>query len=480
VFLTKALIGLLSAWVLWHRWQCASARKKNNHPKERVIAFFHPYCSSGGGGERVLWAIIQALGEINEQGLAIQVVVYTVDPPTDSYKAHVVKKVKDRFSLSIPDALQISFLHLDDCEHFLERSSYLSLLLESWGTMRLAYVALKRSLAHCPPTIFFDTTGCAFTYLVASVVFGCKVIAYVHYPTISTDMLSMVWERRRVTYNNQANITNSRIKTYFKLVYYTIFAAAYGTVGSLCSLVLVNSTWTFNHVQSLWWFTALTKRIHIAFPPCRISSSSQSSDNQNSHEQRKRTVLSIGQFRPEKDHELQIESLATLFDKHPTLRGDVKMVMVGGCRNAEDEERLRHLQGMTKRLNLESSVDFVVNQPYSVVEKWLCQSSVGVHTMWNEHFGIGVVEMMSAGLITIAHNSGGPKSDIVTRFEGKPTGLLASTADEYGEAMFKAFTMDEQEVSEMRRNARLAVARFSDEEFNSCFKREIMNSKLLQ
>jgi alpha-1,2-mannosyltransferase len=34
--------------------------------------------------------------------------------------------------------------------------------------------------------------------------------------------------------------------------------------------------------------------------------------------------------------------------------------------------------------------------------------------MWNEHFGIGVVEMLAAGLVTVAHDSAGPKMDIVT------------------------------------------------------------------
>ena len=33
-------------------------------------------------------------------------------------------------------------------------------------------------------------------------------------------------------------------------------------------------------------------------------------------------------------------------------------------------------------------------------------ASVGLHTMWNEHFGIGVVEMMAAGLAVVAHDSG--------------------------------------------------------------------------
>lgn len=26
-----------------------------------VIAFFHPYCNAGGGGERVLWCAINAM-----------------------------------------------------------------------------------------------------------------------------------------------------------------------------------------------------------------------------------------------------------------------------------------------------------------------------------------------------------------------------------------------------------------------------------
>jgi alpha-1,2-mannosyltransferase len=33
--------------------------------------------------------------------------------------------------------------------------------------------------------------------------------------------------------------------------------------------------------------------------------------------------------------------------------------------------------------------------------------------MQEEHFGISIVEMMSAGLIVIAHSSAGPKMDII-------------------------------------------------------------------
>ena len=138
------------------------------------------------------------------------------------------------------------------------------MVVEAFRTMKLAYIALN--LSSLPPDIFFDTTGCAFTYIVANILFCCKVIAYVHYPTISTDMLSLVWDRRRVTYNNQQSITNSRLKTYVKLIYYTIYAIIYGMVGSL---------WTYNHIQSLWLLASYRKCIHVVYPPCRMKPSSK-------------------------------------------------------------------------------------------------------------------------------------------------------------------------------------------------------------
>jgi len=390
----------------------------------------------------------------------------------------VLKKVEDAFALPILPKLEISFVHLHDKIHLLDRASRLSLLVESWGTMRLAYTALVRSKSEVPG-IFVDTTGCAFSYIVAKLVFGCRVMAYTHYPTISTDMLALVWDRRRATYNNQDYIAKSRITSFAKLIYYCIFAVAYGCAGSLCDLVLVNSTWTYNHIHSLWWLAALQQRIHIVFPPCRVPENSGDRDTNRKNDTREQIVLSIGQFRPEKDHELQMQALAKLFELHPTLKGKIKMVMVGGCRGPADERRLHHLKNLAQEYDLTNSVTFSVNQPYSVVEDWLRRASVGIHTMWNEHFGIGVVEMMAAGLITIAHDSGGPKSDIVVPWEGRPTGLLASNVDSYAKAMYEAFSMDASAASEMRKYASISAARFSDEQFNSRFKQILLESRLL-
>ena len=62
------------------------------------------------------------------------------------------------------------------------------------------------------------------------------------------------------------------------------------------------------------------------------------------------TVLSIGQFRPEKDHALQIASFAALLSRLPDERKKfVKLILVGGCRHADDVKRVEDLQVRVKR-----------------------------------------------------------------------------------------------------------------------------------
>jgi alpha-1,2-mannosyltransferase len=48
-----------------------------------------------------------------------------------------------------------------------------------------------------------------------------------------------------------------------------------------------------------------------------------------------------------------------------------------------------------------------------------------------EHFGISIVEMMAAGIITIAHNSAGPKQDIIGAATDGEVGFLGEDADSY-------------------------------------------------
>lgn len=75
----------------------------------------------------------------------------------------------------------------------------------------------------------------------------------------------------------------------------------------------------------------------------------------------------------------------------------------------------------------------------------------------------------AAGLVTIAHNSGGPKTDIV---EHGQTGFLAATEEEYAECMAQALVTKNERPeahTDMQRAARRSAQRFSDEVFAEQF-----------
>lgn len=127
---------------------------------------------------------------------------------------------------------------------------------------------------------------------------------------------------------------------------------------------------------------------------------------------------------------------------------------------------------------------FVVNAKYSEILNWLSRASIGLSTMVDEHFGINVVEFMvrftsglaslhikaplsqAAGVIPIAHASGGPLLDIIVPLDGEPTGYHATSPETFAEAFRTVFTLPKAAALAVRQRARtIAVQKFSAEEF---------------
>lgn len=171
-------------------------------------------------------------------------------------------------------------------------------------------------------------------------------------------------------------------------------------------------------------------------------------------------IVSIGQFRPEKDHELQLISFKLFFEsctQHPL----PSLLLIGSCRDQEDHNRVRALKLLANTLGIGPHVEFYVNISFEELLQLLSRSHVGLHTMWNEHFGICIVELMAAGLIMVAHNSGGPQTDIISR--GR-TGFLCCTSAEYSEA-FTLIHSNYSGLQGMALSARKSVEKYSEEAF---------------
>ena len=470
-------------------------------PPQLIVGFFHPYCDSGGGGERVLWKCIAALHTLHP---APHCLVYTGDRAAD---ADILDRACKRFNLPVFER-RIEFVRLTNRE-LLEAGQYprFTMLFQSLASLRVAYGALLKRKPH----VWFDSTGFAFTYPLAGLVFGCKVMTYTHYPTISTDMLQLVYSRRP-TYNNSAEVTASTVSHVVKLAYYAVFTFLYFLVGQCASVVMVNSTWTQRHIRTLWLRTK--RSTHIVYPPCDTATlqslpllSPIPLAEQNLVGEkgkpgcRRDMVLSVGQFRPEKDHELQLRAFAHFRNNldqqhHIHLIDHVRLVLIGGARGVEDERRVEGLRRLVEELEIpQRCVEFRVNEPFAVLQQLYGEALVGLHTMWNEHFGMGVVEMAAAGMLVIAHNSGGPCEDILvgpsqsaaqtangrgkrlsTRRASETMGrhgLLAASVEEYSKCMQRVFATDWKDSTSMRtmreEGRRYCCNEFSDEKFQQRF-----------
>ena len=138
-------------------------------------------------------------------------------------------------------------------------------------------------------------------------------------------------------------------------------------------------------------------------------------------------------------------------------------------RDSTDETYIYSLRLLAHELHIASSVSFLLNAPWADVLSHLRTASVGINAMWNEHFGIGVVEYMAAGLISVVNDSGGPKNDIVIDQGDGPTGYHASTEEEYADGFQKALALQPEEALAMRKRARKGSKRFDDEAFASAW-----------
>ncbi|KAL0963687.1 hypothetical protein UPYG_G00309590 [Umbra pygmaea] len=452
--LTLLLFLLVMGVRMWLQKRRKDRRAQDSSP---TVAFFHPYCNAGGGGERVLWCALRA---IQNRYPNVSLVVYTGDQGVTAEQ--ILEGAQQRFNIRLPRP--VTFIFLSN-RLLVEASSYphFTLLGQSMGSMFLGWEALTSFV----PDLYIDSMGYAFTLPIFRYLGGCGVGSYVHYPTVSTDMLSVVRERNP-RFNNSDSISSNPLLSAAKVLYYCAFALIYGLAGSCSDLIMVNSTWTLGHILALW---RSPSRTSVVYPPCDVRTFLHIPlETEGEKDKKTHSIVSVGQFRPEKDHRLQIKAFRKLLDKNGSgPGGSLRLVLIGGCRNQEDENRVLMLKGLCQELGVADRVEFKLNIPFEELKRELADATIGLHTMWNEHFGIGVVECMAAGTIILAHNSGGPKLDIVAPYEGGQTGFLADCEDSYAAAMETILALSPSARLEIRMNARRSVERFSDQEFEASF-----------
>ena len=102
--------------------------------------------------------------------------------------------------------------------------------------------------------------------------------------------------------------------------------------------------------------------------------------------------------------------------------------------------------------------------------KLFSRAKVAIHTMKHEHFGIAIVELMASGIVVVAHDSAGPKQDIIGKSQNK-VGFLANNLEEFSFAVSLALkNYDEDQIMQIRKNGRdWAVKHFGVSAFERGF-----------
>ncbi|KAH0785351.1 glycosyltransferase family 4 protein [Histomonas meleagridis] len=399
--------------------------------KKNSVVFFHPNCLDCAGGERVLWAAVDSLKDKN-----IDIAIYSQECTYDQAKEKIFKS----FDMVIPSHLR--FINVGTAD-FIKPGRYprFTLIMQALSSIVYVFKCLMKEV----PSVVIDTTGAPFASFVWKLFGGCTVIFYIHYPYISTDMLSKV-KSNETSFNNDQEIAKSSFLTNIKILYYRILCFFYSLTSKFMDITMVNSTWTSNHIESIYG-----KKPVILYPPCDCRQFGEFPIENRE----KGFILSVGQFRPEKNYFLQLE----IMEKLSKINEKAHLVIVGGCRNEIDRLLLNDLQKVIDEKKLK--VELCPNVPYEQLKQLLRKADIGLHTMRDEHFGICVVEYMAAGLIPISNRSAGPLMDIV-----KDTNYLALTCDEYVEKLERALNDHSDDV---RIRFRKESQKFSLENFEQNF-----------
>lgn len=209
----------------------------------------------------------------------------------------------------------------------------------------MAAVGLE-CILQSPPNVslVIDTIGCPFAYF-AFAAASIPVLPYVHYPYISQEWIQA---NAKISPKGELRRQAMALGRAASLLYYTFIGAAYGLCGRTVSVAAVNSSWTEHHMRAAW---GKHVELLVVYPPCDLNAMAAL----DIIAERQPMILSFSQFRKEKNQAMQLHILAALFKRSPTMRESVRLVLMGGCRNAEDMHRVSTLKVLARALSIDVS-----------------------------------------------------------------------------------------------------------------------------
>ncbi len=305
----------------------------------------HPNLDIYGGGERVCHHITKALVA---HGQEVELLAFDFD----------AKKYREIIGEALPSGISVHTLGKRD---IVEANPPLSMYKRRRKIVKL----LKKYKANADYDYTFSTqTLSAFeTELFKK---AKKNIAYIHFPEIPDYY--------------------AHYKT-AKKMYWWLYKTQLERHINQLGLVFCNSNYTKTAIEKYWSKLGIAEPV-VVYPPVEEPFWSD-----KPLEKRVNRVVYIARFIPQKRHEI-LKQLAAEFPQ-------LQFVSVGLLRDTE--------QGWFEEFSKNLPANYTVkpNLPEKQKIALLQDSTIYVHLMEGEHFGIAPMEALASGCVTFVHNSGG-------------------------------------------------------------------------
>jgi len=219
-------------------------------------------------------------------------------------------------------------------------------------------------------------------------------------------------------------------------------------------LILTNSSWTAKWILRAYGNIA---PISILYPPVDVEYFSRVIDKYL----RENLIITVSRFTPEKNLDLIVD----LAKKIP----NYEFVIVGST-SKYSKYLIRNILMKAKKLGIKN-LRIYTDLPRDKLKELLGKAKYYLHPQFPEHFGISVVEAMSAGCIPIVYRDGGVWYDVVSKIADF---LGYNTIDEV-EKIIKYLDSNENMYMELREKSIKLSSFFSYNNFKDKLLRYVNN-----